>query len=246
MDRRIRWGTRRLIGAAFVALGFAAFTAGPAYAVTVPPGDDTSQQAAPAVDVGLYPPPPPPRTVPNLVGSSVSVACVRDVPVISYHVVLSNPAAATSHAAVLVITDGANRVELPLGDVSSGELSGTILWPGASADASGRGTGWPGWVYRGGTWVETDDNFGWTRDQISTTIEVNPVLPVPLAYPPASSACASPIVATAQSVGTAQSGGTALPATGGDGGALAVTALAGVGALALGGAALLLIRRRRV
>jgi len=237
MDRRIYWGRRRLIGAVIVALGVAAFTATPAYAETAPPGEDTSQ--AETADVGQYPPPPP-RSAPSLVGSTLSVACVRDVPVISYHVVLSNPAAATSHTAVLVITDGTNRVELTLGDVSSGELSGTILWPGASVDASGQGTGWPGWVYKNGTWVETDANYGWTRDRITTTIEVNPVVAVPLSYPPASSACAGPVI------GSVAAAGTALPATGGDGRALAVTAAAGVGALALGGAAVLLIRRRRV
>lgn len=235
-------GDRHWGGAALVVatLSWALIGAGsPAHAdSTPPPGSDA--EAADA-EPGPYAPPPPAPT-PSLVGSSVEVTCVRDVPVISYRVVLTDPAgSATDRTAILVITDGVNRVELPLGEVTSGELSGTTLWPGASVDANGDGDGWPGWVYRNGAWVETDENFGWTREAITATIEVNPQLPVPLAYPPATSACASPTVTGAP----LSSGGSPLAATGGDAAAVAVVSGVGAAAVLLGGAALL-ARRRRV
>ncbi len=195
-----------------------------------------------AADSGSYAPPPPPQT-PSLVGSSVEVSCVRDVPVISYRVVLTDPAdASTGHDAVLVITDGTNRVELPLGDVSAGELTGTLLWPGASVDRNGNGTGWPGWILQDGAWVETPGNFGWTRADITATIQVNPEIAVPMAYPPATSACASPITGTPLSAG----GGTPLAATGGDAMVIAVVGGAAVAAIAAGSLALATRRRRRV
>ncbi|RLK49474.1 LPXTG cell wall anchor domain-containing protein [Microbacterium telephonicum] len=200
----------------------------------------SAESSPPPEDVGSYAPPPPPPEL-SLVGSSVDVACVRDVPVITYRVVLTDPSGvSTSHDAFLIITDGVNRVELPLGDVSSGELSGSMLWPGASVDAAGNGTGWPGWVFRDGEWVETDGNFGWTRADIRATIEVNPEMPVPMAYPPATSACAGPTV-----TGTPLSAGSApLAATGGDATAIAVVGGAALAAIAVG-ATVLVARRRR-
>jgi len=192
-------------------------------------------------DPGLYAPPPPPPT-PSLLGSSADVACVRDTPVISYRVVLTDPGnLATGHTAVLVITDGVNRVDVTLGDVSSGSLSGTVLWPGASVDANGTANGWPGWVFQNGAWVETDGNYAWTRGAISATIQVNPEMPVALSYPAASLPCAGPTVNGALLSAASSS----LPATGGEVGVVtAITGIA-VGAVILGGV-VLIARRRRV
>lgn len=192
-------------------------------------------------DPGVYAPPPPPPT-PSLVGSTADVACVDNTPLISYRVLLTDAAdLSTGHTAVLVITDGVNRVDVTLGDVSSGSLSGTVLWPGASVDANGVGNGWPGWVFRNGAWAQTDGNYAWTRGAITATIRVNPEMPVALSYPAESSACAAPTVS-----GTPLSAGSSpLAATGGQAGV--VTAIAGVavGAVVLGGV-VLIARRRRV
>ncbi|MCT9820049.1 LPXTG cell wall anchor domain-containing protein [Microbacterium sp. W1N] len=234
MEKRHLWAAAVMAAALWA-------SAAPAYAENSPPPEPADTTETEVGDVGVYaPPPPPPPREPSLVGSSVDVMCVRDAPVISYRVQLTDPDdTATGHDAVLVITDGVNRVEIPLGDVSSGALSGTLLWPGASVDDAGNGTGWPGWEYRDGEWVEVDGNFAWTRDRITASIEVNPVLAVPLAYPPATSACASPTV-----TGTPlASGSTPLAATGGDAAAVAVVAGAAVGAVVIGG--VLLLRRRR-
>ncbi len=205
--------------------------------------------AAEPGDPGSYAPPPPPPT-PSLVGSSVDVACVRDVPTIAYHVVVSDPGSLTgSGTAVLVLSDGVNRVDVTLGDVRSGSLDGTVLWPGASVDANGEANGWPGWVFRDGAWSETDGNYAWTRGAISATIRVNPEIQVALSYPPATSACVSPKVGgTLVSAGyrplvSAES--TSLAATGGQVGVVAAISAAAVGAVALGGV-VLVARRRRV
>jgi LPXTG-motif cell wall-anchored protein len=192
-------------------------------------------------DPGVYAPPPPPPT-PSLVGSTADAVCVDDVPMITYSVLLTDPGdLATGHTAVLVITDGVNRVDVTLGDVSSGPISGSVLWPGASVDAAGNGNGWPGWVFRDGAWVETSGNYGWTRGAVSATIQVNPEMPVVLAYPPASSGCAAPTI-----TGTALSARSApLAATGGQTGVVMTITGIAVGAVVLGGV-VLLARRRRV
>lgn len=205
--------------------------------------------AGESADPGSYVPPPPPPT-PSLVGSSVDVSCVGDVPTIVYHLVVTDPGALTgNHVAALVISDGVNRVDVTLGDVSSGSLDGTVLWPGASADASGKANGWPGWVFRDGAWAETAGNYAWTRGAITVTLRVNPELRVALTYPPATSACASPKVArtlVSAAYRTLVSGQSkSLPATGGQVGAVVAISAAGVGAVALGGV-VLVARRRRV
>jgi hypothetical protein len=72
-------------------------------------------------------------------------------------------------------------------------LSGTLRWPGADADAGGSGTNWPGWVFRDGQWVEEDDGFAFTRDDVLIRFaagEVTYEARVP--YPPPTAACADP------------------------------------------------------
>jgi LPXTG-motif cell wall-anchored protein len=129
---------------------------------------------------------------PTLAGSTAVGECERDVPWISYAVELTDPdQQATGNTARLVITDGTNTATLVLGDLVDGKLSGRILWPGASVDGAGNATGWPGWAFVDGTWVETDGNYRWTRGNISAKITVNPEVAVPLSYPPATPVCAA-------------------------------------------------------
>ncbi len=190
--------------------------------------------AAYAVDE--YQPPPP--NAATLAGSSVTTDCQRDVPWIRFDVVLNDPdSQVTSHDAVLVLSGGGESTEIALGMLVGGKLSGSVLWPGASVDGSGNATGWPGWAFENGRWVETSGNYAWTRGSISAVIRVNPELSVPLAYPPATAACAGPVA-------SAGVGATSLPATG----SAMPIAVAGVGAamLAVGGAAIVIRRRRTV
>lgn len=180
-----------------------------------------------------YPPPPPDSA--TLAGSSVVADCYGDVPWINYHVVLNDPdGQVTSHDAVLVLAGGDQSVEIPLGTLVDGQLSGRVLWPGASVDGSGNPTGWPGWTSQNGQWVETNGNFAWTRGAISAVIRVNPDLSVPLAYPPATAVCANPAAAGAGA-------STTLPATG----SVVPLAALGLGVALLGAGGVAIVHRRR-
>jgi hypothetical protein len=170
---------------------------------------------------------------PTLEGSLATGTCVADAPWIYYDVTLTGETEST--AVSLVITDGTNSTTLALGDLVDGKLKNKILWPGASVAADEvTPTGWPGWAFVNGQWVETDGNFAWTRGDITATLEVNPELAVALSYPPATPDCAA-----------------APPAGGGSGSGLAETGFDGTpfawtaALLAAAGAGLLVLRRAR-
>jgi len=127
---------------------------------------------------------------PTLAGSFAVGECESDVPWISYNVTLTDPDnQSTSDEVYLVITDGVNTVEIFLGTLVDNQLSGRILWPGASVDDNGVANGWPGWAFENGEWIEIDGNFAWTRGDITAFIRVNPDIAVALSYPPATPLC---------------------------------------------------------
>lgn len=81
----------------------------------------------------------------------------------------------------------------PTGDdvVQAGlPLSGRVLWPGATVNAAGEPTGWPGWVFEDGEWVEGGD-FGWVRPSVEVLFQVNPEMTVSVDYPPSSPNCST-------------------------------------------------------
>lgn len=175
---------------------------------------------------------------PTLAGSVAVGECVGDVPYISYDVTLTDPDdQVTSHAAALILSSGSNSVALPLGTLVDGHLSGRVLWPGASVDGAGNPTGWPGWAFENGQWVETSGNFAWTRGSISAVIQVNPDLSVPLSYPAATPNCmTNPPTAL-----SAETPSDILAVTGGS--LPYVAAGVGAGLVALGATAVFLRRR---
>ncbi|MFE7844940.1 LPXTG cell wall anchor domain-containing protein [Microbacterium sp. NPDC057407] len=201
--------------------------------------------AALAEESDGYPPPPP--TAPSLAGSTATGECDGDVPWISYNVVLVDPdGTVTNPAADLVLSNGSQSVTLPLGKLVDNQLSGRVLWPGAAVDGQGNPTGWPGWAFENGQWVQTDGNYAWTRGPISATIVVNPDLPVALSYPAATPECANgPLLSndSPASSGDTAANGALLPATG-LGASLAPYAIVGAALAAAGGAVFLLARRR--
>jgi LPXTG-motif cell wall-anchored protein len=109
----------------------------------------------------------------------------------------------------------------------------TFVYPGASVDAAGNPTDWPGWVFDGDEWVP-DPTDSYLRDGLTVRVDVNPTATGQVSYPPATSACADP---DSSSTG----GGGPLPATGRttDG----IAWVAGL-LLALGVGAIALSRRR--
>lgn len=179
-------------------------------------------------------------TTPSLAGSAVIGECARDVPWINYSVSLNDPdSVSTSNTAVLVLTDGADTLEIELGELVDDSLSGRVLWPGASVDSNGVANGWPGWTQNAsGAWVETDGNYAWTRGAITSYIRVNPELTVSLSYPQATPNC---VAGPRSGSGAAVIG--SLPLTGSDAAVLPISLVAG--ATLLAGVGLLVIQRRR-
>jgi len=187
------------------------------------------------------------HSVPSLDGSVAASECIGDVPYIHYSVVLTDPDnQVTSHEASLIMTGSGNTTTIVLGTLdSNNRLTGTVLWPGASVDAQGHATGWPGYEFVGGAWVQTSGNFAWTRGAITAVIHVNPDITVPLSYPPASAACASPPSPSLTSVpGTPASDDSAALAATGSTFDPAPLLAAGGGLVVLGGLAVVLMARR--
>lgn len=208
----------------------------------------STPMAASAVEEDPYTPYEP--TAATLAGSVAVGECIADVPYISYDITLTDPdKQSTGNTASLVLSSGAQVVTIPLGTLVNNHLSGAVLWPGASADDDGNATGWPGWEFKDGAWVETSGNFAWTRGNITAVIKVNPDLPVALSYPAASPNCATPPTALSpETPGTPDTTGS--PASVGDpalaatGGSLPYIA-AGAGVALVGlGAAVVVFRRR--
>jgi LPXTG-motif cell wall-anchored protein len=161
--------------------------------------------------------------------SAFSPECVRDAPFVSYTIVpvgfTPDPVQAT-----LVIT-AKNGTVIDTRTVTS--LSGRFIWPGASVDAAGNATDWPGWKRAddGVSWIP-DPSDAFLREGLTITVTVNPTATATVSYPPATSACANP------------PGGTppTLPQTGGGPGNALIL---GAGALLAGLLILTASRRRR-
>ncbi|KQO95873.1 hypothetical protein ASF30_20055 [Leifsonia sp. Leaf264] len=184
--------------------------------------------------------PPPPPVAPSIANSSLSSVCVADVPYISYDITLVDPDnQATSHTAYLTLSGGGQSETFLLGEIVDGQLSGTMLWPGASVGDDGQPTGWPGWMLVGGTWVQTDGNYAWTRDVTSALITVNPETTVPLSYPPSAPDC---LTSPSDSATTTSSSSSGLASTGVSQAMLPI----GIGSILviLAGLAIFLLRRR--
>ncbi len=182
-NRRVR---RLQIG---LLVGLAAVTIAP---ITTHAQTD-EEATAPVAEGGDY----VTTTVPNpsIDVSGFSPECIGDAPFIRYTIVPMG-FTPTSTEATLVIKDrNGNLVETQT--VSS--FSGTIVWPGASVDAAGNATDWPGWKLAddGVSWIpDTSDAF--LREGLTIEVTVNPAPPATatVTYPPNTSPCANPPGAT--------------------------------------------------
>lgn len=179
-----------------------------------------------------YPPPPPGNE--TLAGSFAVSECDRGAPWIRYRVLLTDPdGEPAGRNATLVLSRGGEVAEIPLGTLEGNEISGRVLWPGASVDGAGNPTGWPGFAHQNGQWVQTEGNFAWTRGAISAEIRVGSSLSVPLGYPQSTPACGPATAGVGAESGLAVTGGTVSLAAAG----------AGIALVLVGGAVML--RRRR-
>jgi LPXTG-motif cell wall-anchored protein len=122
--------------------------------------------------------------------SGFSPECVRDAPFVSYSI---RPIGFTPDppSATLVIR-AANGTLVDTREVSS--LSGRFIWPGASVDAAGNATDWPGWqrAADGVSWIP-DPSDAFLRNGLTIGVTVNgSTATATVSYPPDSSVCAGP------------------------------------------------------
>ena len=112
----------------------------------------------------------------------VDVLCENDVPMIAYRA--TGATSATGTSITWVNPGGADVVHTGL------PMEGVVRWPGATVDADGNPTDWPGWTrLESGEWVEGDE-FDWARSPVEVLVTVNPTASVTVTYPPASAGCA--------------------------------------------------------
>lgn len=174
-----------------------------------------------------------------LVPGEIGAVCQGDVPYLGYEVALPEGVTVDSATPLTITFLHPNGGEDYV--VTDQPLSGTLLWPGASAEEPKQ---WPGFVRNeDGSYTETDGNYAWTRDGAEVLFEVNPSYSTVVEYPPATSACANPPVAPVaveDVAGPAEPSGPALAATG-----ATVAGAAAFAALLVGGGAVVLWLRRR-
>ncbi|MFC0644486.1 LPXTG cell wall anchor domain-containing protein [Cellulomonas phragmiteti] len=175
----------------------------------------------------------------------LSPVCDNDVPKLRY--------------AVTPIGSDRNRVTITFVNPGGADvvyadqpLTGTVLWPGAVQDSTGKGVDWPGWRLEGGTWV-VGDEYDWVRPSVEVSFQVNPAASAVVGYPPSSPVCltgperSDVLVAgddAPAAAGTASAAGyraEVLSETGSSAGPLALIA----GGLLLAGAGGVLAARRR-
>ncbi len=119
--------------------------------------------------------------------SAFTPVCIGEAPFIEYNI---KPIGFTSSgpATLTFIDRNGNVVETR----TVSELSGRIIYPGASVDANGVPTDWPGWKQaENGEWIP-DDSDAILRQGLNIRVEVNPTATAIVSYPPATAPCANP------------------------------------------------------
>jgi hypothetical protein len=112
-------------------------------------------------------------TAPSVGALTQGPVCDGNVPYLSYDVDVSDDPSATSFDVTWTSLDGTHsqtEKNIP-GTVSGGHFTGRILWLGA-AESGGQATGWPGWVFKNGTWEE-GGQYTWVRPTVRVTYTVH-------------------------------------------------------------------------
>jgi hypothetical protein len=112
--------------------------------------------------------------------------CLADAPVLDYAV----EAVGTTLSTVTITwvdPSGADMVESGL------PLQGRMYWPGTVIQ-DGKVVDWPGWTHNpDGTWTDYDA-YSYTRPSVRIEFQVNPTAATVVTYPPATAACAGPVL----------------------------------------------------
>ena len=127
-----------------------------------------------------------------------SAECIRDAPFVKYTIVPVGFTPVGSGATLVVSTANGTFTET----LQVSNLSGQFIWPGASVDAAGNATDWPGWMLAedGESWIP-DPSDAFVREGLSIAVTLDPPGTATLTYPtataavsyvPATSVCANP------------------------------------------------------
>ena len=147
-----------------------------------------------------------------------SAVCVNDTPWFTYNITPSGTADTATLPIVMIwwtpeafanrdpsipagdtaaiLADGASQVDpiaYPAGWQSGDPVTGQMLWPGASVDAQGNPTGWPGWTLGSdGVWkLDPSAPHYDLRAEAIVEIRINPTANEATVYPPATPNCSA-------------------------------------------------------
>ena len=112
--------------------------------------------------------------------------CINSAPFIEYSIESSGFAPSGTATVTFYDLDG-NKIETR----TLNALTGTMIYPGASVDAEGNATDWPGWKLEGGAWLPDSTDDAWLSG-LRVVIEVNPTAEGIVDYPATITPCAGP------------------------------------------------------
>jgi len=128
---------------------------------------------------------------PSIDVSGFSPECIGDAPFIRYTIVPLGFTPASTTATLAIKDRNGNLIETQ----TVNSFSGTIPWPGATVDAAGNATDWPGWKLAddGVSWIP-DPSDAFLREGLFIEVTVDPAPPATatVSYPPNDSPCANP------------------------------------------------------
>ncbi len=122
--------------------------------------------------------------------SAFSPECIGDAPFIRYTIVPRGFTPTSTQATLDIRDRNGNLVETVVVDT----FSGTIVWPGATVDANGNATDWPGWMLADdGVSFIPDPTDAFLREGLTIDVTVEGVTATAtVSYPPSTSPCANP------------------------------------------------------
>jgi LPXTG-motif cell wall-anchored protein len=185
-DRRDRHGGTHRPWRLGVVLGIVAATAVP-IAALAQTTDPTEASAAPASTNYVTTTTAGER---SLDVSGFSPQCIRDAPFVEYTIVPVGFTPVSSGATLVVSAANGTLVETLQVD----NLSGQFIWPGATVDAAGNATDWPGWKLAddGVSWIP-DPSDAFVRDGLTIEVTVDSVTATAtVGYVADTSVCANP------------------------------------------------------
>ena len=164
--------------------------------------------------------------------AAVSPVCHLDAPYIE--VTLGGDAVFNGRAGTITLLDvNGTQVAQHTITFQTGQTL-RFLYPGATVDAAGNGTDWPGWDFVDGQWVP-DASDAVLRQGLTVVLAVNPTDTATVRYPGATEGCTKPEQVSSNGPETPGTEGMMLPATGSP--SLLIAAISGV--LLLAGTAVL-------